>query len=323
MEENTTSTKPFYFPKENKSIVSIIGIGGGAGRIVNEMQDYEFLKRYLYVFGMNRKEMEELSLPHKYLIGTDGLGSGKNKRFAESECKKTLQGLDKIISEIVSCFVVCLGGGTGDGCIKTFLQKSVEMGTKIKLLVVTLPHSSEGIEKRRNALDLLHSLEELVDGIFVVDYDTLPCNTISGLFKEGNRRVIEFVKNLIGSIVNRGILCFDIYDVGTFLKYNSDTRYVEYFSLSGDINYLRQESSNLSEYLPSKYSFDDDISNMILLITFNNNDTDDGTVGIFLDETVHGIMQNLNKESNLKWGMYNDSNIEKNIFRLDIFTKCN
>ena len=88
MEENTTSTKPFYFPKENKSIVSIIGIGGGAGRIVNEMQDYEFLKRYLYVFGMNRKEMEELSLPHKYLIGTDGLGSGKNKRFAESECKK-------------------------------------------------------------------------------------------------------------------------------------------------------------------------------------------------------------------------------------------
>ena len=34
MEENTNSTIPFYFPKEYKSIVSIIGIGGGAGRIV-------------------------------------------------------------------------------------------------------------------------------------------------------------------------------------------------------------------------------------------------------------------------------------------------
>ncbi len=62
MEENTNSTIPFYFPKEYKSIVSIIGIGGGAGRIVNEMQVHEFLKRYLYVFDMNRKEMEELSL---------------------------------------------------------------------------------------------------------------------------------------------------------------------------------------------------------------------------------------------------------------------
>lgn len=50
MEENTNSTIPFYFPKEYKSIVSIIGIGGGAGRIVNEMQVHEFLKRYLYVF---------------------------------------------------------------------------------------------------------------------------------------------------------------------------------------------------------------------------------------------------------------------------------
>ena len=52
MEENTNSTIPFYFPKEYKSIVSIIGIGGGAGRIVNEMQVHEFLKRYLYVFDM-------------------------------------------------------------------------------------------------------------------------------------------------------------------------------------------------------------------------------------------------------------------------------
>lgn len=85
--KNTISTKPFYFPKENKSIVSIIGIGGGAGRIVNEMQDYEFLKRYLYVFGMNRKEMEELSLPHKYLIGTDGLGSGKIKDLLSRNVK--------------------------------------------------------------------------------------------------------------------------------------------------------------------------------------------------------------------------------------------
>ena len=41
MEENTNSTIPFYFPKEYKSIVSIIGIGGGAGRIVNEMPKTE------------------------------------------------------------------------------------------------------------------------------------------------------------------------------------------------------------------------------------------------------------------------------------------
>ncbi len=321
MEENTNSTMPFYFPKEHKSIVSIIGIGGGAGRIVNEMQVYGFLKRYLYVFGMNRKEMEELSLPHKYLIGTDGLGSGKNKIFAESECKKTLQVLDRITSKILSCFIVCLGGGTGEGCIKTFLQKAIEIGTKLKLLVVTLPHSSEGIEKRNNALRLLQSLEELVDAVYVVDYDTLPCNTLSGLFKEGNRRIIEFVKILIGSIVNRGVLCFDFYDVGTFMRYNSDTRYVEYFSLSGDINYLKQASNDLCKYLPSKYSSVHDISNMIILITLNNTEND--TDKCFFDEVLSDIMHVLSKETILKWGLYDDQNINRNIYRLDIFTKCN
>ena len=95
-------------------------------------------------------------------------------------------------------------------------------------------------------------------------------NTLPGLFKEGNRRIIEFVKTLVGSIVNRGVLCFDFYDIGTFMRYNSDTRYVEYFSLSGDINYLKQAVNDLCKYLPPKYSSVHDISNMIILITLNS-----------------------------------------------------
>ena len=69
MEEKTNSIMPFYFPKDHKSIVSIIGIGGGAGRIVNKMQACRLTDTELSIFGMNRKEMEELSLPNKYRIG--------------------------------------------------------------------------------------------------------------------------------------------------------------------------------------------------------------------------------------------------------------
>ena len=70
--------------------ISIIGIGGGAGRIVNKMQACELTDTELNVFGMNRKEMEELSLPHKYLIGADGLGSGKDRSLADAECQKNI-----------------------------------------------------------------------------------------------------------------------------------------------------------------------------------------------------------------------------------------
>ena len=308
---------------ESKPAISIIGIGGGAGRIVNKMQACELPDTELSVFGMNRKEMEELSLPHKYLIGADGLGSGKDRSLAESECQKILPSLEKIITDkILSCFIVCLGGGTGEGCIRVFLQKAVDMQIKVKLLVVTLPHPSEGLEKRDSALRLLDEIEKLVDGIFVVDYDVLPCSTISDLYNEADRKVMSIVSSFINMIVNPSLICFDFNDVRSFLRYYSDTKFIDFFTLSDNIDSLKLELKDLLNYLPKKYRSVDDISNIIIAINYNI-ETDDDIVRNFLDVVHSEIMTKLTKNSQLKWTMVNDSNMEKNIFRIDIFTKCN
>lgn len=321
MEDNNLEF-PFDFQLK-KSSVSIIGIGGGAGRIVNKMQACELTDTELSVFGMNRKEMEELSLPHKYLIGADGLGSGKDRSLAESECQKILPSLEKFITDkILSCFIVCLGSGTGEGCIKTFLQKAVDMQIRVKLLVVTLPHPSEGLEKRENALRLLDEIEKLVDGIFVVDYNVLPCSTISDLYNEADRKVMSIVSSFINMIVNPSLICFDFNDVRSFLRYYSDTKFIDFFTLSGNIDSLKLELKDLLNYLPKKYRSVDDISNIIIAINYNI-ETDDDIVRNFLDVVHSEIMTKLTKDSQLKWTMVNDSNMEKNIFRIDIFTKCN
>ena len=322
MEDNNLEF-PFDFQLK-KSSVSIIGIGGGAGRIVNKMQACELTDTELSVFGMNRKEMEELSLPHKYLIGADGLGSGKDRSLAQSECQIILPSLEKFITDkILSCFIVCLGGGTGEGCIKTFLQKAVDMQIRVKLLVVTLPHPSEGLEKRENALRLLDEIEKLVDGIFVVDYNVLPCSTISDLYNEADRKVMSIVSSFINMIVNPSLICFDFNDVRSFLRYYSDTKFIDFFTLSGNnIDSLKLELKDLLNYLPKKYRSVDDISNIIIAINYNI-ETDDDIVRNFLDVVHSEIMTKLTKDSQLKWTMVNDSNMEKNIFRIDIFTKCN
>ena len=321
MEDNNLEF-PFDFQLK-KSSVSIIGIGGGAGRIVNKMQACELTDTELSVFGMNRKEMEELSLPHKYLIGADGLGSGKDRSLAESECQKILPSLEKFITDkILSCFIVRLGGGTGEGCIKTFLQKAVDMQIRVKLLVVTLPHPSEGLEKRENALRLLDEIEKLVDGIFVVDYNVLPCSTILDLYNEADRKVMSIVSSFINMIVNPSLICFDFNDVRSFLRYYSDTKFIDFFTLSGNIDSLKLELKDLLNYLPKKYRSVDDISNIIIAINYNI-ETDDDIVRNFLDVVHSEIMTKLTKDSQLKWTMVNDSNMEKNIFRIDIFTKCN
>ena len=323
MEDNNLEF-PFDFPKESKPTVSIIGIGGGAGRIVNKMQACELSDTELNVFGMNRKEMEKLSLPHKYLIGADGLGSGKNRNLAESECQKILPILEKIITDkILSCFIVCLGGGTGEGCIKTFLQKAVDMQIRVKLLVVTLPHPSEGLEKRENALRLLDEIEKLVDGIFVVDYDVLPCSTISDLYNEADRKVMSIVSSFINMIVNPSLICFDFNDVRSFLRYYSDTKFIDFFTLSGNIDYLDEELNDMLKHLPTKYHTLDDISNLIVAIHYNR-DSDEDIVRKFLDMIVSDdIINKLTKGTQTKWTMIHNSDMEKNIFRIDIFTKCN
>lgn len=323
MEDNNLEF-PFVFPKESKPVISIIGIGGGAGRIVNKIQTCKLTDTELSVFGMNRKEMEELSLPHKYLIGADGLGSGKDRSLAESECQKILPSLEKFITDkILSCFIVCLGGGTGEGCIKTFLQKAVDMQIKVKLLVVTLPHPSEGLKKMENALRLLEEIEKLADGIFVVDYDVLPCSTISDLYNEADRKVICFVSSFINMIVGRSLISFDLNDVRSILKYNSETRFIDYFSLSGNIDYLDAELNDLLKHFPTKYHTLDDISNLIVAIHYNR-ETDEDIVRKFLDMIVsNDIMNKLRKDIQLRWTMFHNPDMKKNIFRIDIFTKCN
>ena len=323
MEDNNLEF-PFVFPKESKPVISIIGIGGGAGRIVNKIQTCKLTDTELSVFGMNRKEMEELSLPHKYLIGADGLGSGKDRSLAESECQKILPSLEKFITDkILSCFIVCLGGGTGEGCIKTFLQKAVDMQIKVKLLVVTLPHPSEGLKKMENALRLLEEIEKLEDGIFVVDYDVLPCSTISDLYNEADRKVICFVSSFINMIVGRSLISFDLNDVRSILKYNSETRFIDYFSLSGNIDYLDAELNDLLKHFPTKYHTLDDISNLIVAIHYNR-ETDEDIVSKFLDMIVsNDIMNKLRKDIQLRWTMFHNPDMKKNIFRIDIFTKCN
>ena len=110
---------------------SIVGIGGGAGRVVDQMRKCCLPDVQLYAFGMNRKEMDELSLCGKYLIGQEGLGSGKDRFLAEYECSKSFPAIESVLKgRLVAVFVVCLGGGTGEWCIRSFLQKAREVRNK-------------------------------------------------------------------------------------------------------------------------------------------------------------------------------------------------
>lgn len=326
MEEND-STKPvfdfFDFQPNKTCSFSIIGIGGGAGRIVEKIQKNELPDVDLCVFGMNGEEIGELSLAHKYLIGTDGLGSGKDRRLAEAECKKSLPCLEQILADkLMSIFIVCMGGGTGEGCIKHFLQKAVDLKVKVKLLIATLPHPSEGMEKRRNAVRLLGELEKTADGIFVVDYDALPCHTFSELFEEADKRVANIANSFLSLIIVHGLTCFDFNDVRSFLGYHSCTKFIDYFTLSGSVDYLKTELKDIQKFLPAKYVSLEDVSNLIFAIYCTRETFNDNLFKEFMGVFDDCIMMKL-ESTQIKWTIIESQTMPTGIFRIDIFTKCN
>lgn len=324
MEKNDLSEPVFDFGIPHKTCsFSIIGIGGGAGRIVEKMQKCELPDTDLYVFGMNKKEMRELSLANKYLIGTDGLGSGKDRRLAEAECKKSLPCLEQILADkLVSIFIVCLGGGTGEGCIKHFLQKAADLKVKVKLLIATLPHPSEGMEKRENAIKVLGELEKTADGIFVVDYDALPCHTFSELFEEADKRVANIANSFLSLIIVHGPICFDFNDVRSFLGYHSCTKFIDLFTLSGSVDYLKTELKDIQKFLPAKYVSLEDVSNLIFAIYCTRETFNDSLFKEFIG-VFHDCIEMKLESTQIKWTIIESQTMPTGIFRVDIFTKCN
>lgn len=116
-------------------------------------------------------------------------------------------------------------------------------------------------------------------------------------------------------------MCFDWNDIRSFLGYHSYTKFVEYFTLSGSIDYLKTELKDIRKFLPFKYLSLDDVSNLLFAIYYNS-ETDEDTVRDVLD-VVHDCIMIKLERAELKWTIYDVSTMSVGIFRIDIFTKCN
>lgn len=242
---------------------AIIGLGGAAGRIVDRLKDYSIPDARLFVFGMNRLEIDALSITDKFIIGNDGLGSGKDRNMVMSACQASMPVIEKILSvPFVAIYVACLGGATGESCLKVFLQEAKRSNVKVTMLITTIPHHLEGIEKRDNAKRPIGDLKPFVDGIMVVDYEDLKATSIQSLYAEADRIVADMASSFVSLFTVVSMVCFDFNDIMTFLR-EAKTKIIDFRSVSGNIDTVEYGLKNLPF---AKYSLTDDIAAMIFEI---------------------------------------------------------
>lgn len=186
--------------------------------------------------------------------------------------------------------------------------------------MATIPHSSEGAEKRKNALGLLKALEPMADALYTVDYDDSRYAMLTEVYQEADRKIIEFTDSLLGMVLRRCMITFDFNDFRTFLQFPTPSKHIDFFMLAGSLDFLRKEVKDWWKKLPAKYSSADEVA--MAVFSIENADWSDDKETTEAMDVVHECFLQLPPDAEVKWGIYPDETLPPHQFRLRVFTKC-
>ena len=154
----------------SKSIIKVIGVGGGGCNAVSEMhrqkiQDVEFL-----ITNTDRQSLETSSVPDKIRLGNKGLGAGCNPEEGRRAASESLEKIKKALSDATEMVFITagMGGGTGTGAAPVIAQIAKEMG-KLTIGVVTIPFRDEGKAFMKRAILGIKELQKYVASLLIID----------------------------------------------------------------------------------------------------------------------------------------------------------
>lgn len=167
----------FDLPKEQSSIIKVIGVGGGGSNAVNHMFDKGIRGVNYVICNTDQQALDISPIPNKIQLGpeiTQGLGAGSRPEVGE---KATFES-EAVIKDLLEkntrmVFITAgMGGGTGTGGAPVVAKIAKEMGI-LTVGIVTTPFSFEGRRKLKQADEGIKKMKEYVDSIIVISNDKI------------------------------------------------------------------------------------------------------------------------------------------------------
>lgn len=223
MGENTYA---FDLPSHHKSIIKVIGVGGGGSNAVNHMfnsgiKDVEFV-----VCNTDSQALQSSPVANKLQIGIDltkGLGAGANPEKGRNAAIESKEDIREMLSEETKMVFITagMGGGTGTGAAPVIAQVAKELEI-LTVGIVTAPFAFEGRKKMNQANEGIRLLKEHCDTVLVVLNDkikemfgNLP---ISEAFGQADNVLTTAAKGIAEIITVPGHVNVDFEDVKTVMK---------------------------------------------------------------------------------------------------------
>ena len=220
---NDSGRVEFISAKKAKSIIKVIGVGGGGGNAVNHMYREGIHDVTFLVCNTDRQALEDSPIPDRLQLGDEGLGAGTNPIKGRTEAENSIEQIRAKLSDGTKMIFITagMGGGTGTGAGPIVAKVSKEMDI-LTVGIVTIPFIFEGAKKIDQALDGVEEMAKNVDALLVINNERLreiyPSLGVLDAFGKADDTLSIAARSIAEIITEHGIINVDFQDVKNVLK---------------------------------------------------------------------------------------------------------
>ncbi|MBX2816578.1 MAG: cell division protein FtsZ [Saprospiraceae bacterium] len=216
----------FDIPIEEKSIIKVVGVGGGGCNAVTHMYKQGIVGVDFAICNTDNQSMELSPVPIKIQLGphlTEGRGAGSKPQVGKQACIESIDEVRRFIEDGTKMLFITagMGGGTGTGAAPIIAKASKELGI-LTVAIVTVPFRFEGKRRKEQAKLGLAELKQNVDSLIIVSndklreiYGNLP---VSQAFANADNILTTASKGIAEIITVAGYINVDFEDVNTVMR---------------------------------------------------------------------------------------------------------
>lgn len=266
----------FDMPKDQSSIIKVIGVGGGGSNAVNHMFNQGIKGVDFIICNTDRQALDISPVPFKIQLGpslTEGRGAGSIPEIGMNAAIENIDDIKETLAKNTKMVFVTagMGGGTGTGAAPVIAKVARELGI-LTVGIVTVPFSFEGRKRRQQAEEGLENMRESVDTLLVINNERLReisgNLTLGNAFAQADDVLTTAAKGIAEVISVTGAINVDFNDVNTVMK-DSGVAIMGSAQAEGDNRAIKA----VQEALTSPLLNDNDISGakyVLLNITYGS-----------------------------------------------------
>jgi cell division protein FtsZ len=307
----------FFIPKEESSIIKVIGVGGGGSNAVNQMINMDVKGVDFVVCNTDEQALRNSPAPIKIQLGTtltEGRGAGNNPEKGRQAAIENLEDIEKILDDNTKMVFITagMGGGTGTGAAPVIAQAAKERDI-LTIGIVSIPFRVEGETRISQAVEGINKMKEFVDSLLIINNEKLQNIytdlKMSNAFSKADDVLAIATKGIAEIITVHGYINVDFEDVKTVMS-NSGVALMGSARTSGP----DRDLTAIKTALESPLLKDNDIrgSKNILLNIMSSPDENELSMSEFGRITSY-LKDIVGKDANVIWGTGHDEQLQEEI----------